>query len=83
MNHAKDEESLSLVRSADFLRFNECCRNLVAQCLKASDDLVSSKRQMIGDVFEENGSRSDLAHDALDAGPQVPGIVGPPLATGH
>jgi hypothetical protein len=38
---------------------------------------------MVGDVFEENSLRSHLSDDALDAGPEVPGIVGGTLATGH
>lgn len=82
MRHGKDEESLPAVRSADLRRLKQCCRSFVAHAVKASDDLVSSKRQMMGDVLKKDDCRPDLPDDTFDGRPQVARIVFATLAAG-
>jgi hypothetical protein len=83
VGHAENEEPLSLVRSPDFRRRKEARRSAIAHALKLSDDFVSSKRQMTGDVFEEDTSRGDFSDDSGGVRPEVARIIGPePLAGG-
>lgn len=75
MAHAEDEEPFALVRRSDFLRSKQARRNAIAHALKLSDDFVCSKRQMTGDVLEEDGAWSDDAEKISDGGPKMSRIV--------
>lgn len=63
------------MRRARFSRREQARLDAVTQALKVSDDLPTSQGQMAFDVFQEDPSGADLAHDPLDFGPQVPGVV--------
>ena len=63
------------MRRARFSRREQARLDAVTQALKVSDDLPTSQGQMALDVFQEDPSGADLAHDPFDLGPQVPGVV--------
>ena len=73
----EDEEPLAPMRRADFLRCEEACRKPVAQADQVSGDLGKAEAEMMGDVFEEDEGRPDLANDAGDVGPEVPRVGRP------
>jgi hypothetical protein len=83
VGHAEDEESLSLLRGADFRRRKEARRNTIAHLLKLSDDRVCSKRQMAGDVLEEDDAGGDFSHDSGDVGPEVSRVIDPTSRARH
>jgi len=72
---SKDKEPLATVRRADFLRCPQCRRSSVAHCLKLSDDLAASERQMTGDVLEEAECGLALSKNASDVWPEVSRVV--------
>ena len=74
----EDEEPLALVRRADFRRREEACRKLVAHADQSCGDFGEAEAEMMGDVFEEDKGRLDLANDAGDMGPEVPRVVRAP-----
>ena len=74
----EDEEPLALVRRADFRRREEACRKLVAHADQSCGDFGEAEAEMMGDVFEEDKGRLDLANDARDMGPEVAWIVRAP-----
>ena len=75
MGVGQNEQPLPYVRRARFSRREQARLDVVTQALKVSDDLPTSQGQMAFDVFEEDPSGADFAHDPLDLGPQVAGIV--------
>jgi len=79
----KDEEPLPAVRGADFSRSEESRFNAVAHFAQLSEHQVGPQGKMPGDVLEEAPPGSDLAHDASDVGPQVPGVVGAEALAGE
>jgi len=81
--HAQDEQPLAPVARADFLRADECRRNLVAHARKPAADFKSSEVKMVGDVFEKNDSWPDGPDDSGCVGPEVPWVVGSLPAAGH
>ncbi len=77
----KDEQPLALVRRTDFRRREEARRKAVAHADQSSGDFGKTKAEMMGDIFEEDEGRLDLADDAGDMGPEVARVVRtPPLA---
>ncbi len=74
----KDEEPLALVGCADFRRREEACRKAVAHADQSCGDFGESEPQMMGDIFEEDEGRLDLADDAGDMGPEVARIIRTP-----
>ena len=76
--YGEDEEPLALVRRADFRRCEEACRNAVAHADQSAGDFGEAEAEMMGDIFEEDERRLDLADDARDMGPEVTRVVGTP-----
>jgi len=74
----KDEQPLTLVRRADFRRREEACRKAVAHVDQPSGDFGKSEAEMMGDVFEKDEGRLDLADDPRDMGPEVARVVRAP-----
>jgi len=74
----EDEQPLALVRRADFRRREEACRKLVAHADQSCGDFGEAEAEMMGDIFEEDEGRLDLADDAGDMRPEVAWIVGTP-----
>lgn len=72
---AQYEQPLSYVPRIDFRRRDDARRNDETHFLKVSGDSVETEGQMAGDVLEEDPFGLDLADDAADVGPEVPGIV--------
>jgi hypothetical protein len=63
-----DEDPLSLVRSADFLRCTQNARSSVAHVLKLSEDFTCSEPQVVGDVPCSGESVSDAEIESTHAG---------------
>ena len=74
----EDEEPLALVRRADFRGREEARRKAVAHVDQSAGDFGEAEAEMMGDVFEEDEGRLDLANDAGDMGPEVTRVVGTP-----
>ena len=74
----EDEEPLALVGRADFRRRKEACRKLVAHADQSAGDFGEAEAEMMGDVFEEDEGRPDLADDAGDMRPEVARVVRAP-----
>ena len=74
----EDEEPLALVGRADFRRREEACRKLVAHADQSAGDFGEAEAEMMGDIFEEDEGRFDLADDAGDMRPEVARVVGAP-----
>jgi hypothetical protein len=72
---SEEEEALSSVRGADFLRSPQCSRSAETHCLKLSEDFVCSEPQMVGDVLEADDAGLALSDDAGDVGPEVALVV--------
>jgi len=77
----EDEEPLALVGRADFRRREEACRKAVAHADQSCGDFGEAEAEMMGDVFQEDEGRLDLADDAGDMGPEVSRVVRPPALT--
>lgn len=69
--HCKDEQAFAPVRRADFRRRKQSCRKDVAHADQFSGDFGKSKAQMIGDIFEEDESRSAFPDDAGNVRPEM------------
>lgn len=67
---------------ANLCRAEQARLDVVAHALKASDDLGKSQIEVSFDVFGEYPFGSDLADDAGDFRPEVPGIGGAEPSTG-
>lgn len=74
----KDEQPLTLVGRTDFRRREEACRKAVAHADQSCGDFGKSEAEMMGDVFQEDEGRLDLANDAGDMGPEVARVVRAP-----
>jgi hypothetical protein len=74
----KDEEPLTLVGGADFRRREEACRKAVAHADQSCGDFGEAEAEMMGDVFEEDEGRPDLADDAGDMRPEMAWVVSAP-----
>jgi len=78
----QDEESLSLVRGADFRRREEAFRDPVAKAFEVwANNVPESKSKVSAHVLEEAPSWLTLSDDSRDRGPEVAGVLGAePLA---
>ena len=74
----EDEQPLTLVGRTDFRRREEACRKLVAHADQSAGDFREAEAEMMGDVFEEDEGRLDLADDAGDMRPEVAWVVSAP-----
>jgi len=74
----KDEEPLAFVGRADFRRREEACRKAVAHADQSAGDFGETEPQMMGDIFEKDEGRLDLADDTGDMGPEVARIIRTP-----
>ena len=74
----EDKEPLALVRCADFRRREEACRKAVAHADQSCGDFGEAEAEMMGDIFEEDEGRLDLADDAGDMRPEVAWVVRTP-----
>jgi len=75
LRHSEDEQPLSLVACADFLRCEQSRRNLVTQAFKVCGDLCKSEAEVAGHVFEKYDWWFNFANDSMDLGPKVSRIV--------
>jgi hypothetical protein len=75
LTDSEDEQTLALVRCADFRRRKEACRKLVAHADQSCGDFGEAEAEMMGDIFEKDEGRFDLADDAGDVWPEVAWIV--------
>ena len=75
---SEDEQALALVGRADFRRREEACRKAVAHADQSCGDFGEAKAEMMGDIFEEDEGRFDLADDAGDMRPEVARVVRAP-----
>ena len=73
--HSEEEESLPLLADANFCRRKQARRNPVAQFFKILGDLVESKGQVTGHVFEKDDPWFSFTNDASDMGPQMARII--------
>jgi len=74
----EDEQSLALVRRADFRRCEEACRKLVAHADQSAGDFGEAEAEMMGDILEEHEGRRDLGDDPGDMRPEVARVIGTP-----
>jgi hypothetical protein len=77
---SEDEDSLPLVRSADFLRCEEARRKAITHFLKLSSDSLAEGTKKVagqksGDVFEEADERSALADRSDCLCPEPPVVA--------
>ena len=79
----EDEQAFPAMRRADFRRRKQSCRKPVAQRDQSAGDFGEAEAEMMGDVFEEDEGRLDLADDAGDMRPEVARVVGAPSLARH
>ncbi len=79
----QDEDAQPLVRRADFCRREQARRRRVAQSPKLSQDGFKAKRDVTGDVFEEDPFGAAFTDDPGDVGPEVPGVIGATTLSGR
>lgn len=65
------------------MRREQARRDFEAQASKVFDDFGKAQIEVTGDVFEEHPFGFDLAHDPVDLGPEVAGILGPSSGAGE
>lgn len=78
----QDEESLSLVARADFLRAEKSRFNAVTKSSKVSVDFFESEAEVPADVLEEAPPGADPGDVLPDDGPEVTGIFRSEALTG-
>ncbi|MFQ3664460.1 MAG: hypothetical protein SNJ79_00270 [Sphingomonadaceae bacterium] len=76
--NGEDEQTLAFVGSADFRRCEEARRKAVAHADQSCGDFGETEAEMMGDIFEEDEGRLDLADDTGDMRPEVAWVVGTP-----
>ncbi len=77
----EDEEPLAPMGRTDFRRREEACRKAVAHADQSAGDFGEAEAEMMGDIFEEDEGRLDLADDAGHMRPEVARVIrAPPLA---
>lgn len=74
----EDEQPLALVGRADFRRSEEARRKAVAHADQSCGDFGEAEAEMMGDIFEEDEGRLDLADDARDMRPEMARVVRAP-----
>jgi hypothetical protein len=74
----EDEQPLAPVGRADFRRREEARRKAVAHADQSCGDFGEAEAEMMGDIFEEDEGRLDLADDTGDMRPEVAWVVGTP-----
>ena len=79
----EDEETFAPMGRTDFRRREEACRKPVAQTDQSCGDFGETEAEMMGDIFEEDEGRLNLADDAGDMRPEVAGVVRTPAFTRH
>jgi hypothetical protein len=79
----EDEEPFSAVGRADFRRRKQSCRKPVAHADQSAGDFGEAEAEMMGDVFEEDEGRPDLADDPGDMRPEVARVVCTPAFARH
>lgn len=79
----EDEEPLASMGRADFRRRKQSCRKPVAHADQSAGDFGEAEAEMMGDVFEKDEGRLDLADDAGDMRPEVARILGTPSLARH
>ena len=77
LTDGEDEQTLALVRCANFRRRKEACRKLVAHADQSCGDFGEAEAEMMGDIFEEDEGRFDFADDAGDMRPEVARVCRP------
>ena len=81
VGHAKDEDPLPLVRSADLRRRENSPRRRVTKAFQIGQDISETKADVAFEVLEENDGWSSNANSICNVGPEVSRIVLPgPLA---
>ncbi|ODN68461.1 hypothetical protein A6302_04241 [Methylobrevis pamukkalensis] len=75
---SEDEEPFAFVGRADLRRREETCRKFVAHADHSCGDFGEAEAEMMGDIFEEDEGRLDLADDAGDMRPEVAWVVRTP-----
>ena len=73
-----DEQALALVGRTDFRRCKEARRKAVAHADQSAGDFGESEAEMMGDVFQEDEGRLDLANDPGDMRPEMAWVVRAP-----
>ena len=73
--NGEDEQTLAFVGSANFRRREEACRKAIAHADQSAGDFGEAEAEMMGDIFEEDEGRLDLADDAGDMRPEVAWVV--------
>jgi hypothetical protein len=66
------------VGRADFRRREEARRKAVAHADQSAGDFGETEAEMMGDIFEEDEGRLDLADDARDVRPEMARVVRAP-----
>ncbi len=79
----EDEEAFPPVGRADFRRRKQSCRKPVAQRDQSAGDFGEAEAEMMGDVFEEDEGRLDLADDPGDMRPEVARVIRAPALARH
>ena len=79
----EDEQPLAPMGRTDFRRREEACRKPVAQADQSAGDFGEAEAEMMGDVFEEDEGRLNLADDAGDMRPEVARVLGAPALARH
>lgn len=72
----KNEEPFAPMGRTDFRRSEEARRKPVAHADQSCGDFGEAEAEMMGDVFEENERRFDLADDPGHVRPEMAGILG-------
>ena len=74
----KDEQAFATVGRADFRRRKQSCRKTVAHADQSAGDFGEAEAEMMGDIFEKDEGRLNLADDPGDMRPEVAWILRAP-----
>jgi len=70
----EDEDSLSSMWRADFLRCVQAERTSETKEFQVSEDISETHTEVPGDVFEEDSPRSKRPHLLIDDRPEMSGV---------
>lgn len=79
----EDEQAFPAMGRADFRRRKQSCRKAVAHADQSVGDFGEADAEMMGDIFEKDEGRLNLANDPGDMRPEVAGILGTPALARH
>jgi len=77
------EEPFPPMGRTNFRRRKQSCRKAVAHADQSAGDFGEAEAEMMGDIFEEDEGRLNLADDPGDMRPEMARILGTPALARH